>query len=88
MTGFAAEEIIEELFESILYRYVVGSEQSMKGSGFVFDYADELHKKFHKTNLKRVGSNIDSPQWLRNKKKQPENRINLKKMMIFALSLR
>ena len=62
MTGFATEEIIEELFESILHRYLVGLEQSMTGSEFVCDYADELHNKFHKTNLNTVRSYIDYPQ--------------------------
>ena len=32
-----ADEVREELFQSLLYRHQTGLETSMKGSGFVFD---------------------------------------------------
>ena len=34
----------------------------MKRSHLVFDSADALYYKFHKTNLNRGGSYIDSPK--------------------------
>ena len=34
------DEVIQELFESILSRYQTGLEESMKESDFVFDYID------------------------------------------------
>ena len=37
MTGSETDEIIEELFKSLLQRYQEGFEKSMKGSEFVFD---------------------------------------------------
>ena len=37
-----ADEVIQELFESILSRYQTGLEESMKESDFVFDYIDFL----------------------------------------------
>ena len=40
----------------------------MKGSEFVFDYVHLLYYKCHKINPKRVGSYIDSPDWIKNKK--------------------
>ena len=40
----------------------------MKGSDFVFDYVQLLYYKWHKTNLNRSGSYIDSPDWIKNKK--------------------
>ena len=46
----------------------------MKGSKFVYDSVDLLHYKFHRINLNRGGSCIDSPKWLKNKKAT----INLK----------
>ena len=53
----------------ILLRYQEKSEQSMRGSEFVFRSVDQLHYKCHKISLKRVGSNIDSPEWLKKQKK-------------------
>ena len=60
MTGFDIEVLIEELFESLLHRYQVRFEQSMKDSEFVFDYVDGLLNKCHKTSISRGGSYIDS----------------------------
>ena len=63
------DEIIEELFKSLLQRYQEGLEESMKGSEFIFDSVSLLHYHLQKTSLKRTGSSyIDSPEWLKNKK--------------------
>ena len=40
----------------------------MKGSEFVFDYARLFYYKCHKINPSHVGSYIDSPDWIKNKK--------------------
>ena len=40
----------------------------MKCSEFVFDYVDLLYYKCHKINQNRVGSYVDSPDWIKNKK--------------------
>ena len=40
----------------------------MSGSKFVFDSVNLLHYKLNKISLKRDGSNIYSPKWLKNKK--------------------
>ena len=69
MTGSETDEIIEELFESLLQRYQEGLEESMKGSEFIFDSVNLLHYHLQKTSLKRIGSSyIDSPERLKNKK--------------------
>ena len=61
MMSSETDEIIEELFESLLQRYQQGLEKSMKGSEFVFDSVDLLYYHFQKTSLKRIGSSyIDS----------------------------
>ena len=39
----------------------------MKGSEFVYNSIDLLHYKPPKISLNRGGSNIDSPNWLKNK---------------------
>ena len=40
----------------------------MEGSGFKFDHVDGLHYKNHKISLRRGGSYIDSPEWVRTEK--------------------
>ena len=65
--GDNTNEIIRNLFNSILRRYQGGLHESMRGSGFVFDYVESLNYIFHKVDLKRSGSYIETPEWLRNK---------------------
>ena len=43
MMGNEADEIIEELFESLLQKYQEGLEEKMRGSEFVFDSIDLVH---------------------------------------------
>ena len=77
--GSKTDEIIKELFESLLQRYQEGLEESMKGSEFIFDSVNLLHYHLQKTSLKRTGSSyIDSPEWLKNKKAtiNPKNNDN------------
>ena len=40
----------------------------MRGSDFIFSCVHWLVYKFHKINANRVGSYIDSPDWIKNKK--------------------
>ena len=40
----------------------------MRGSDFVFDYVESLNYIFHEIDLKRGGSYIVVPEWIRNKK--------------------
>ena len=60
-------EIIRNLFNSISRRYQGGLHESMKGSEFVFDYVESLNYIFHRVDLKRSGSYIKTPEWLKNK---------------------
>ena len=55
----------------------------MKGSDFIFDCVNLLHYKCHKINLKRGGLYIDSPDWIKDKKKQKV----LSMMMINAFNM-
>ena len=73
--GSETDEIIAELFKSLLKRYQEGLEESMKESLFVFDSVNSLYYKLHKINLNKGGSYINSPKWLKNKKAtiNPEN---------------
>ena len=51
MVNDKADEGKEELFESLLNRYQIGSEASVKGSDFIFDCVYLLHYKCHKINF-------------------------------------
>ena len=57
MIGNETDEIIEELFKSILQRYQKLFEESMKGSNLV-------SYKCHQVSLNCGGSYIDSPKCL------------------------
>ena len=46
-----ADEIIEELFESLLSRYQIGLETSMQHSNFLFSCVYLLYYECHKINL-------------------------------------
>ena len=54
--------------------------ESIKGSGFVFNYVQLLCYKWHKINSNRCGSYIDFPNWVANKKAtiNPTNKKNNK----------
>ena len=60
-------EIIKNLFNSLLRRYQGGLQESMRVSEFVFDYAEYLNYIFHKIDMKRSGSYIDTPDRIKNK---------------------
>ena len=69
MMGSEADNIIEELFKFLLQRYQEG-EESTTGSEFIFDNVNLFHYHLQKTSLKKTGSSyIDSPKWLKNKKR-------------------
>ena len=42
MMGDETDDVIKEIFKSVLQRYQEGLEESMKGSDFVFDSIDLL----------------------------------------------
>ena len=68
LMGDETDEIIKELFESLLQRYQEGLEESIKGSEFVFNIVDLLEYKLNKISVNRGGSYVDFLKWLKNKK--------------------
>ena len=76
MMGSETDEITEELFKSFLQKCQEGLEESMKGSEFVYDSVEALYYNLNKVSLRRGGSYIDSPKWLKNKKAtiNPQNK--------------
>ena len=67
MMGNETDEIIEELFESLLQKYQEKLQVKMRGKEFVF-HINLQHYNLHKISLNRAGSYIDSLKWLKNKK--------------------
>ena len=65
--GSNINEIIGNLSNSILRRYQGSLQVSMRGSEFVFDYAESLNYIFHKIDMKRSGSYIEPPGWIKKK---------------------
>ena len=60
----------------------------MKGSEIVCDRVDLLHYKCHKTGLNRGESYIDSPKWLKKKKKSTINpKNNYSKCFQYAVTV-
>ena len=70
----AANEVIDELFESLCLRCQGNLETSMREINFIFDSVQLMYYKCHKVNFKRGGSDIDSLDWIKEKKAT----INLK----------
>ena len=68
MIGSETNEVIKELFKSLLQRYQEGLQEKMKGSEFEFDGINLLYYDLNKISLNRGGSYIDSPEWIKNKK--------------------
>ena len=62
-----SDDIIEQLFESLLQKYEENLQNKMKGSDFEFDGVNFLYYDFNKTSINRGGSYIDSPKWLKEK---------------------
>ena len=56
-----ANELADELFESLCLRYQENLETSMRGSDFILDSVQLMHYKCHKVNFKRASSYIDFP---------------------------
>ena len=48
MIGNKTDEIIQELFDSLLQRHEKGLEESVEGSELIFDDTDLLHYICHK----------------------------------------
>ena len=63
-----ANEVTDELFESLCSRYQVNIETSIRGNDFIFGSVQFLYYKCHKVNFKRGGSHIDFPDWIKKKK--------------------
>ena len=65
MINDKADNVIEEMFESLLNRYKIRLETLMTCSDFIFNCVHLLCYKCHKIILKQSRSHIDSPEWIK-----------------------
>ena len=86
MIGSDTNEVVENLFRSLLQRYQENLEEKMRGSEFIFDGINLLHYDLNKISLNRGGSYIKSPDWIENKK-ATINRQNKKDDKCFQYAL-
>ena len=68
MNSSDTDKIIKELFKSLLQRYQENLQEKMEGLDFAFDGVNYLYYNFNKISIRRDGSYIDSPKWLKDKK--------------------
>ena len=54
MNGSDTDEIIKELFKSLLQRYQENLQEKMRGSNLVFDGVNFLYYDFNKISISRV----------------------------------
>ena len=87
MNGSDTDEIIKELFKSLLQRYQENLQEKMRGSDFAFDGVNFLYCDFNKISISRGGSFIDSPKWLKNKKSTINPKNNGYKCFQYAVTL-
>ena len=87
MIGSDTNEVIEELFESLLRKYQENLEEKMSGSKFVFDGVNVLYYDLNKISLNRGGSYIDSPEWLKNEKATINRKNDDDKCFKYALTV-
>ena len=59
----------------------------MRESRFIFDGIDTLYYDLNKVSLSRGGSNIDSPEWIKNKKATINLKNNDDKCFQYALAV-
>ena len=63
-----ANEVVDELFDSLCSRYEGTLETSMRESDFFFYSVQMMYYKCHKVNFRLGGSYNDSPDWIEKNK--------------------
>ena len=87
MFGDDNDDIIEQVFESLLQKYEENLQNKMRGSEFTFDSVNFIYYDFNKTSINRGRSYIDSPKWLKDKKSTINSKNNDDKCFQYAVTL-
>ena len=85
--GSDTDEIIKELFKSLLQRYQENLLEKLRDSDFVTDGVNFLYYDFNKISISSGGSYIDSPKWLKDKKSTINQKNNDNKCFQYAVTL-
>ena len=62
-----ANEVVNELFESLRSKYWDNLETSMRESNFIFDSVQLMYYKCHEVSFKQGDLYFDSLDWIKNK---------------------
>ena len=87
MNGSDTDEIIKELFRSLLQRYQENLQEKVKGSDFAFEGVNYLYYDLNKISISKGGSYIDSSKWLKDKKSIINPKNNDYKCCQYAVTL-
>ena len=79
MPSSATDKVTEQLLASLYAKYEYDLLISREGSNFVFESVEESIIHFHKIDLRRGSSYIESPEWLNHRKAtiNPQNKNNI-----------
>ena len=67
--GSDTDKVIDVLFDTMLQKFQEAGETSFeRGSKFIFENVDLLYYYFHRIDMRRGESYIETPEWLKNKK--------------------
>ena len=87
MSGSETEEIVEELYRSLLQNYLDNLQEKMRGSDFIFNGVNCFYYDFNRISISKSGSYIESPKWLKDKKSAVNQKNNDHKCFEYAATL-
>ena len=68
MPSSNTDELLDQLLTSLYEKFQNDLQLTRESSGFAYESVEECNIHFHKIDLQRVGSFIESPPWLKYKK--------------------
>ena len=80
-------DVVKELFKSLLQRYQENLQEKKRGSDFEFDGVNLLYYDFNKISLNRGRSYIESPKWIKNKLSAINPKSNDYKCFQYAITV-
>ena len=78
-----ANEVVDQLFDSLRSRYQENLETSIGGSDFIFDSVQLVYCNCHKVSFRHSSSYIDSADCI--KKKKSNNISKKRRSLIFSI---
>ena len=87
MFGDDSDDIIEQLFRSLIQKYEENLQNKMRGLDFKCEGVNFLYYDFNKISLNRGGSYIDSQKWLKDKKSMINPKNNDDKCFQYGVTL-